>query len=77
MGTLRVAAGLAALSGVLVALPAAASTASAVERVAVAGPGVTNAFPKGVSIELRAPPNYTSQSSSARHGTWLGPAYWA
>ncbi len=77
MGTLRAAACLAALSGVLVALPASASTTSAVERVAVAGPGVTSAFPKGVSIELRAPPDYTSQSVEGTYGTWLGPEYWA
>jgi Carboxypeptidase regulatory-like domain len=77
MGTLRAAACLAALSGVLVTLPAAASTLSAVNRVAVAGPGVTRAFPTGVAIELHAPPNYTSESAEGSHGTWLGPAYWA
>jgi hypothetical protein len=61
----------------LVALPAAARTASAVERVAVAGPGVTSAFPKGVAIELRAPPDYFSQTVNGTSGTWLGPEYWA
>src|SRR5437660_3829820 len=77
MGTLRTAACLAALSGVLVVLPAAASSMSAVERVAVAGPGVTRAFPKGVSIELHAPPTYTSQTFNGTYGSWLGPPYWA
>lgn len=77
MGTLRGALSLAALASALVALPAAASTMSAVERVAVAGPGVTSAFPKGVAIELRAPPAYTSETVNGTSGTWLGPPYWA
>lgn len=77
MGTLRVAACLAAFSGALVALPAGASSTAAVVRVAVAGPGVTPAFPKGVSIELRAPPSYKSQAFSGTSGSWLGPEYWA
>jgi carboxypeptidase family protein len=75
--TIRALPGIAALAGVLVALPAAASTTSAVERVAVAGPGVTSAFPRGVSIELHAPPDYTSEAFKRSSGTWLGPEYWA
>ena len=58
-------------------LPAGASTTSAVNRVAIAGPGVTRAFPKGVSIELHAPPGYVSQTFNGTSGTWLGPPYWA
>jgi hypothetical protein len=61
----------------VVALPASAATLSAVERVAVAGPGVTSAFPKGVAIELNAPPGYSSLTAGAASGVWQGPAYWA
>jgi hypothetical protein len=77
MGVQRAALGIAALAGVLATLPAAASTASAHERVAVAGPGVTSVFPKGVSIELNSPPSYTSQAVNGSAGTWVGPEYWA
>jgi hypothetical protein len=77
MGTLRAASCLAALSGAVIVLPAGASSTAAVVRVAVSGPGVTSAFPKGVSIELHAPPGYTSQAFSGTSGSWLGPEYWA
>jgi hypothetical protein len=77
MRALRLAALLAALSSVLITLPAAASSTAAVVRVAVAGPGVTPAFPRGISIELHAPPSYTKSATAGSSGTWLGPEYWA
>lgn len=58
-------------------MPASARTTWAVERVVVAGPGVTRAFPKGVAIELNAPPSYRSDTANGTSGTWLGPGYWA
>ena len=67
---------LAALAALVVS-PLAAATS--VERVRVAGPGVTAAFPRGVSLELSSPPEYQrgSVSSDRTSGRWLGPQYWA
>jgi hypothetical protein len=62
----------AVLIGVTLGLPALAG-ASSVERVRVAGPGVTAAFPRGISLELASPPDYTRGAE----GTWTGPDYWA
>ncbi len=61
----------------LVVSPLAAATS--VERVRVAGPGVTAAFPRGISLELTSPPEYRRGSVSADRtsGRWLGPEYWA
>ncbi len=61
----------------LVVSPLAAATS--VERVRVAGPGVTAAFPRGPSLELTSPPDYRRGSVSVDRtdGRWLGPAYWA
>jgi hypothetical protein len=70
--------------GSIVAFAAAAALlvpplagASSVERVRVAGPGVTSAFPRGVSLELSSPPAYARASAAADEGRWVGPAYWA
>jgi hypothetical protein len=51
--------------------------ASSVERVRVAGPGVTSAFPRGVSLVLSSPPDYARASVAADEGRWTGPEYWA
>jgi len=61
----------------LVGSPLAAATS--VERVRVAGPGVTSAFPPGISLELASPPLYRRGPVSAARtaGRWLGPEYWA
>ena len=55
------------------------AAATSVERVRVAGPGVTAAFPRGISLELTSPPEYRRGSVSADRtsGRWLGPEYWA
>jgi hypothetical protein len=53
------------------------ATASSVERVRVAGPGVTSAFPRGLSLELTSPPAYARSSAGAAQGSWIGPGYWA
>ena len=55
------------------------ATATSVERVRVAGPGVTAAFPRAISLELTSPPEYRRGSVSVEHtsGRWLGPEYWA
>ena len=65
---------LAAVSALVVSPVAGASS---VERVRVAGPGVTAAFPRGISVELNAPAVYTRQSAASTRGVWAGPAYWA
>jgi hypothetical protein len=59
----------------LLAPPLAAATS--VERVRVAGPGVTSAFPPGISLELTSPPDYTRKSAAGTRGSWKGPDYWA
>jgi hypothetical protein len=61
----------------LVVSPLAAATS--VERVRVAGAGVTAAFPRGISLELTSPPEYRRGSVSVDRtdGRWLGPQYWA
>jgi hypothetical protein len=64
-----------AAAAALLAPPLAA--ASSVERVRVAGPGVTAAFPRGVSLELTSPPAYSRRSADPTRGTWKGPDYWA
>jgi hypothetical protein len=53
------------------------ATASSVERVRIAGPGVTSAFPRGLSLELASPPAYTRRSVAGAQGNWAGPDYWA
>jgi hypothetical protein len=72
------------LKGSMIALAALAALlvtpvagASAVERVRVAGPGVTSAFPRGISLELDSPSSYNRRSADLTRGTWSGPAYWA
>ena len=57
-------------------LPALAG-ASSIERVRVAGPGVTAAFPRGIALELVAPSAYVRASVGANQGRWTGPDYWA
>ena len=47
------------------------------ERVRVAGPGVTSAFPRGISLTLTSPPDYRRRSADLTRGTWTGPDYWA
>jgi hypothetical protein len=63
---------------VLVALviPSLAA-AQSVERVRVSGPGVTPAFPRGISLELASPPDYARRSAGGAQGSWGGPDYWA
>jgi hypothetical protein len=51
--------------------------ATSVERVRIAGPGVTAAFPRGISLELASPPAYSRQSAASTRGVWKGPDYWA
>jgi hypothetical protein len=70
--------------GSLVALAALAALvvtpfagATSVEHVRVAGPGVTAAFPRGISLELDSPPDYKRRSVDLTRGAWAGPAYWA
>lgn len=53
------------------------ASASSVERVRIAGPGVTSAFPRGVSLELSSPPAYSRASVAVDAGRWVGPQYWA
>jgi hypothetical protein len=64
----------AALAALVVA-PRAGATS--VEHVRVAGPGVTAAFPRGISLELASPPAYKRRSADLTRGAWGGPAYWA
>jgi hypothetical protein len=64
----------AALAALVVAPLAGASS---VEHVRVAGPGVTAAFPHGISLELTSPPDYKRRSAAVTRGAWGGPAYWA
>ena len=66
---------LAVVAAALLVLPAAgaARAGQTVERVRVAGPGVTSAFPKGISLQLVSPPAYGRRGA----GAWAGPAYWA
>jgi hypothetical protein len=66
-----------ALAALLVLLVPPLAGASSVERVRVAGPGVTSAFPRGVSLVLTSPPDYRRRSADLTRGTWAGPAYWA
>jgi len=67
-------AALAVLSALLI--PSLAS-AQSVERVRVAGPGVTSAFPRGISLELASPPTYSRGAAAGAKGRWTGPDYWA
>lgn len=64
----------AALSALLIPALAAAQS---VERVRVSGPGVTSAFPHGISLELSSPPAYTRRTTAGTQGSWGGPDYWA
>ena len=48
-----------------------------IERVRIAGPGVTSAFPPGIALELASPPAYGRGSAGGGQGSWGGPAYWA
>jgi hypothetical protein len=66
-----------ALAAFAALLAPALAGASAVERVRVAGPGVTSAFPRGISLELASPPAYARRSVDLTRGTWAGPQYWA
>jgi hypothetical protein len=50
--------------------------AQTVERVRVAGPGVTAAFPRAISLELASPPDYARRSADLTRGSWRGPEYW-
>jgi hypothetical protein len=65
---------LAALSALLIPALAAAQS---VERVRVSGPGVTSAFPRGISLELASPPAYARSTAAGTQGRWGGPDYWA
>jgi hypothetical protein len=67
---------LAAAVAVALVVPSLAA-AQSVERVRVAGPGVTSAFPRGVSLELVSPSDYTRRTAAGTEGSWTGPAYWA
>jgi len=51
--------------------------ASSIERVRVSGPGVTSAFPRGLSLQLTAPSAYVRATAGATEGRWTGPDYWA
>jgi hypothetical protein len=64
-----------AVLAALVIPPLAA--AQSVERVRVSGPGVTAAFPRGLSLELASPPTYARRSAGGAQGSWRGPDYWA
>lgn len=66
-----------ALAALLVLLVPPLAGASSVERVRVAGPGVTSAFPRGISLTLTSPPDYRRRSADLTRGTWAGPDYWA
>jgi hypothetical protein len=66
-----------ALAALAALLSPVLAGASAVERVRVAGPGVTSAFPRGISLELTSPPTYARRSVDLTRGTWAGPQYWA
>jgi hypothetical protein len=65
------------LAALAVLLVPSLAGATAVERVRVSGPGVTSAFPPGISLELNSPVAYTRRSADITTGTWSGPAYWA
>jgi hypothetical protein len=66
-----------ALAALLVLLVPPRAGASSLERVRVAGPGVTSAFPRGISLELNSPPDYRRRSADLTRGSWAGPDYWA
>jgi hypothetical protein len=68
---------LVAVAAVVALLAPPLAAASSVERVRVAGPGVTSAFPRGVSLELTSPPTYARKSADVTRGVWKGPDYWA
>jgi hypothetical protein len=68
---------LVALTAVAVLFAPPLARATSVERVRVAGPGVTAAFPKGISLELSSPPTYARKSTAPTRGVWNGPEYWA
>ena len=57
-------------------LPALAG-ASSIERVRVAGAGVTAAFPRAIALQLAAPSAYVRATAGATEGRWTGPDYWA
>ncbi len=57
-------------------LPSLAA-AQSVERVRISGPGVTSAFPRGISLELASPPAYARSTAAGAQGSWSGPDYWA
>lgn len=65
---------LAVLPGLLIPALAAAQS---VERVRVSGPGVTSAFPRGISLQLASPPAYARRTAARTQGSWGGPDYWA
>lgn len=67
----------AALAALVALLAPPFAGALSVERVRVAGPGVTSAFPRGISLELSSPPAYARASAAADEGRWAGPEYWA
>jgi hypothetical protein len=68
-----------ALAAVIALVVSPLAAATSVERVRVAGSGVTSAFPRGISLELTSPPEYRRGSVAADRtdGRWLGPEYWA
>jgi hypothetical protein len=68
---------LAAAAALLALLLASAAAAQSIERVRVAGPGVTSAFPRGISLRLASPPTYARRTASGAQGSWGGPGYWA
>ena len=64
-------------AAVVTLLVPAFALAQTIERVRIAGPGVTSAFPPGISLELASPPAYGRGSAAGGQGSWAGPAYWA
>ena len=68
---------LAVFAALAVLLVPSLAGATSVERVRVSGPGVTSAFPPGISLELSSPTAYARRSADSTSGTWSGPAYWA
>lgn len=64
------------LSIAVLLLPSLAAARS-IERIRVAGPGVTSAFPRKISVKLLSPPSYRRQSHARAKGSWVGPQYWA
>jgi hypothetical protein len=61
---------------VLLGVPSLAA-AQSVERVRVAGSGVSPAFPRGVSLALVSPAEYVRKAVAGAQGSWIGPDYWA